>query len=208
MVQQDRFVGALPNRLLHREHVVQQVVGLDAGVDAAGMIPEHARHHDRDPVPQRHLRRVGVGAGDDDDRGARTGGGVVGQLADATREEYPNGDFALRVDTVHRVQQPGFEVGVGRRYGQREPVGRCAQPGEMSVEQKRLAVVGAQGLIHAVAVEKPVVEHRDDRLVATGDDAVHVNRCLESFHRSHAFRAYRYASVPCQKSVTKLPCVF
>ena len=112
--------------------------------------------------------------------GRGTGGRVVGQLADAARDEHPNGHFTTGVDTAHRLPHPGLEGGVGRRHIERETVGGGAESGEMPVEQERLAVVGAQRLVHAVAVEKPVVEHRDDRLVAIGDDAVHVDRCLHA----------------------------
>ena len=49
----------------------------------------------------------------------------------------------------------------------------------MAVEQKRLAVVGPQRLVDAFAVEKPVVEHRDDGVLLIGDAAVDVD------HRAH-----------------------
>ena len=110
--------------------------------------------------------------------GCGPGGRVIVQLADAARDDHPNGHFTTGVDAAHRLPDPGFEVGVGRRHLEREPVGGGAESGKMPVEQERLAVVGAQCLVHAVAIEKPVVEDRDDRLVAIGDDAVHVDRCL------------------------------
>ena len=186
VVQEDSFAGPLANRFLHREDVVQEVVGLDARVNAAGMISQHARHHRRDSVPQHRIRDVVVGTRDDDSRGARTGGRVVGQLADAARDKHPNGHLATRVDAPHRLPNPGFEVAVSQRHIERETVGGGAESGEMPVKQERPAVVGAQCLIHPVAVEKSVVEYRDDRLVTIGDEAVHVD-C----------RVHRPPCIPC-----------
>ena len=48
-------------------------------------------------------------------------------------------------------------------------------PLHVTVEKKRLAVVGAQRLVHAFAVQKAVVEHRYDGVLLIGDASVYVD---------------------------------
>ena len=75
-----------------------------------------------------------MGERDDDDRGAWTGGRVVGQLTDAARDEHPKRHVAAGVDLAHRLPQPGLEVGVGWRHIERETVRGRAEPRKMTVE--------------------------------------------------------------------------
>ena len=52
----------------------------------------------------------------------------------------------------------------------------CRSRTHVPVEEKRLAVVGPERLVHALAVEKSVVEDRDDRVLLVEHPAVDVHR--------------------------------
>ena len=175
VVEEDRLVGALAHRLLGRQDVVQQVVRLDDGVDAAGVVAQNARDHQPHAVSVHALRRLPVGARDDDDGRRPAHGGVVAEVADPAGDEHPERHLAPRVDVPHGVAQTRLELGVRRRHRQRQARGRGAQPGEVPVGQEGPPVVGAQGLVDAVAVEEAVVEDGDHRPVAGRDHAVHVH---------------------------------
>ena len=54
----------------------------------------------------------------------------------------------------------------------------------MPVEQERLAVVGPQRLVNAFAVEKSVIEHRNDRVLLIDDAAVDVHHRVHSHERT------------------------
>ena len=54
------------------------------------------------------------------------------------------------------------------------PGGR-PQPREVPLEQERPPIVGAQRLVNALAVQEPMVEHRDDGLFPRHDLSVHVD---------------------------------
>ena len=61
--------------------------------------------------------------------------------------------------------------------------GRRAQPAHVAVEEERLAVVGAQRLVDALAVQEPVIEDRDDRVLLVGHAPVDVHRRCASHSR-------------------------
>ena len=175
MVEEDRLVGAFPHRLLHGQHVVQQVVRLDDGVDAARVVAQDAGDDQPHAVPMHPRRRLAVRAGDDDDGRGGADGGVVAEVADPPGDEDPQGHLAVRVDVPHGVAQAALQFAVRRADLQRQAGGRGAQPGEVPVGQEEAPVVGAQGLVDAVAVQKAVVEDRDHRPVAGRHDAVDVD---------------------------------
>ena len=175
VVEEYGLVCAVAHRLLHRQHVVQQVVGLDDGIDTAGVVAHDAGDDQPHPVPLHPARRLPMRAGDDDDGRRPADGGVVAEIADAPRDEYPEGHLAVRVDAAHGVAHAALQLPIRRRDRQGQARRRGPEPGEVPIRQEGLAVVGAEGLVDAVAVEKAVVEHRDHRPVAGRHDPVHVH---------------------------------
>ena len=104
---------------------------------------------------------------DDDDRRRRAGGRVVGELADAARHQ--DADVGLAPGRAEAGGAPSSR-GSARRSRRRSSgtgsasiAGRRAQAAHVPVEEKWLAVVGAQRLVDALAVEKAVIEDRDRR---------------------------------------------
>ena len=84
-------------------------------------------------------------------------------------EERPEGSGA------HRAAAPLGDFLVADRYGQFEHPRRRAQAAHVAVEEERLAVVRAQRLVHALAVQKSVIEHRNHRVLIVEQPAVDVH---------------------------------
>ena len=93
----------------------------------------------------------------------------------------------LRVVTeaagAHRLAESRVDLRVGERHRKRKHVGRPAQPPHVTLEQERLAVVRAQRFIDAFAVQKSVIEHRDDGVFLIADAPVDVD---DGCHRREA----------------------
>ena len=124
---------------------------------------------------------------------------IVRELADTARDE----DADVRLAAVRRLAQPGgahrlaaprVHLFVGQRDGQRDHAGRVPQPPHVPIEEKRLAVVGAPRLVDALAVQKAVIEDRDDGVLLIEHAAVDVDRGC------HRFEAITLISV-CVSSV-------
>ena len=145
------------------------------------MIPDnrYERHHD---AAREHLGRgVDVRLHDDDDRRRGTGRRIVGELADTACDENPDVGLATgavaETGSAHRLPEPRVDLRVGKRDVERQHARGVPQPAHVALEEERLPVVGPQRLVDAFAVEKPMIEHRDDGVLPVGHAAVHVHPC-------------------------------
>jgi hypothetical protein len=138
-----------------------------------------------DDIDQRHAHAVFVGLrrgfderlDDDDDRWRRRRLDVVGQLADATGDQHSDVRLgAIQARRCGRFADVGGELVVGKRDVERDHGRRRTEPAHVPIVEKRPAVVGAQRLVNALAVQESVVEHRDDRVTLVGDPSVYVDR--------------------------------
>jgi hypothetical protein len=175
IVAHQRFLTPAAVRLLHREGVVQQVVRLDDRVDRAGMVAQdrHERNpHALLPVPvRRGIERL------DDDHHRRSGSGadVVSQIADAPREQDTHVGIAVETGLGRRRHDPREQLVVGEGDVELEMTRGVAQARDVTIVEKRHAVVGAQHLVDALTVHEAVIEHRDRGLVRRDDRTVHVH---------------------------------
>ncbi len=112
---------------------------------------------------------------DDDDGRLRTGVRVIAEIADAAREEKTDVVLVFDLDRLHGVYDARTERAIVERYVQGDPLSRGAQPPEVTVEKKRLMVIGAQGFVDALSEEKTVVEDRHDRRRSFRDCAVDID---------------------------------
>ena len=180
VVAHQHFVRAALVPFLHGECAVHQVIGLDHRIDGVRMIA-HDRRDDHAHAVRIQLRgRVLVRLDDQDHRGDRRGRGVVRQLADAARDEHANVPLGVGRHGP-RGMLDGFSNAIGHlivaeRHAECDHGGRVVQPPHMALQQKRFAVIRAQRFIHALAVQKSMIEHRHDRLPLVGDCSVHVDR--------------------------------
>ena len=124
-------------------------------------------------------RRIDVRLDDHDDRRRGARSRIVGELADAARHENSNisfaADGAAEARGAHRLAEARVHFRVGQRHAEREHVGRFPQPLHVAVEQERLPVVRAQRLVHPLAVQEPVIEYGDHRVLRIGDAAIDVD---------------------------------
>ena len=94
--------------------------------------------------------------------------------------QHPDVGLAVRAVAepggAHRLAEARVDLARRSAGRQREHAGRLAQPPHVAVEEERLAVVGPQRFVDAFAVEKPVIEDRDDRVLLVGHAAVDVDR--------------------------------
>ncbi len=156
------------------------------------MVPHDADERDRDALFERLGRRRHVFLGDDDDRRFAAGGRVVGQLADAARHQDSQIGFAAagpELGRAHRVAKAAVDLVIGERNVERQHRRRRSQPAHMAIEQERFAVVGPQRLVDPFAVQKPMVEHGNHRVLAVDHAAVDID------HRAHATSVPRSAAV-------------
>jgi hypothetical protein len=100
-------------------------------------------------------------------------------IADSARHQDADVGFPVRAVAesggAHRVAKPGVDLRIAERHRQGEHIGRSAQPPHVAIEQERLAVVGPQCLVHAFAVQEPVVEHRNHRVLLIEHAAVDIH---------------------------------
>ena len=68
--------------------------------------------------------------------------------------------------------------------------GRVAQPPHVRSEEERLATVGAEHFVDAVAEDEAVIEHRHRRVVLAAEPTIDVH------HGCHLVRPSRYVSRP------------
>jgi hypothetical protein len=176
VVAHQPFLAAAAIGFLHRERVVQQVVGLDERVHGTRMISKNRHQRDGDAVGF-HPRRRGLNRLHDDHQ--RRGGRrlrVVIQFADSARQEDAD---------VFLVHGAGGLHGVGDPFGQRriierdievQRLGRLAQAAHVTVVQKRHVIVRSKRFVHALAVQKAMIVDRHHRLGRRGDLAVDIHR--------------------------------
>ena len=218
VVAHHAFEAAAAKRLLHRERVVQQVVRLDQRVhrcrDGCGRSPTSAT-----VTPRSNTSGGGstFGLTMTTIDGVGAGGRIVGQLADAARDA--GSGCRPRDPGCRRGRPRASSRGSARRSrasvsgtAQREHAGRLAQPPHVAVEEERLAVVGPQRLVDALAVQKPVIEHRDDGVLLIGHAAVDVDRrCHEASVPPDAIRDARTRSLSAEHelsiAIALMPCV-
>ena len=60
----------------------------------------------------------------------------------------------------------------------------------MSIEKKGLAVVGTERFVHALAVQKPVIENRDRRVFLIEDTAVDVDHRTHEYERTKSSKGW------------------
>ena len=143
------------------------------------MIANDGDEGDLDAALEHLGRRLLVLLDDDDERRRGAGRGVVGEIADAAGQQDADVGFVAgrvtQCGSRHGLAASGVNRRVAERHVEREHAGRGAKPPHVPIEQKRLAVVGPQRFVHALTVQKPVIEHRDDRMLLVDDTAVDVD---------------------------------
>ena len=104
--------------------------------------------------------------------GVGRGGRVVGELADAAGDQDADVRLAAagrpEAGGAHRLAKRAAISSSVSGTGSASIAADVAQPAHVAVEEERLAVVGAQRLVDAFAVQEPVIEDRDDRVLLIG----------------------------------------
>ena len=85
---------------------------------------------------------------------------VQAQRADAARHDQPDVAVANAVPAAG-LDDRRHDLRVGHRDLQQDRLGRIEQPVNVLLQLEHPAVVGANALEDAVAVQQPVVEHRN-----------------------------------------------
>ncbi len=159
MIAHQRFEGLTLDGLLHRQRVVQQVVRLDAWIEARRVVADDRHERDRHAVLVDRGRRIDVRF-DDDHRGrVRAGRRVVDEVADAAGEQDADVGLVGDVRGGDGGGDAGVHFRVGPGHGQRNLFGGLPQPRHVRLVQERLLPVGPEHLVDALAVQEPVIEH-------------------------------------------------
>jgi len=181
-------------RLVHREHTLEVVAGLQH------RRRPHARRQDHgDSIPVRFRRRRCDRPGDDDEPRLIREGRVEPKLARTTRHDDAQVDLDLarrRRSSGPRYRpsdhvDSGFDLGTQRQL-ELETFGRTRQPIEVPSQKVRHATEGAGDLVHRVTIEKAAIEDRDLRLAPGHGNAVqpHPGLALEARCRLHQSNRY------------------
>jgi len=116
---------------------------------------------------------------DDDDRGIRRRLGIVGERADAARDEHADVDLAVDLRERLRIANLRRELLVGEGERQLNHPRRPPQPPHVAVVEKRAPVIGAHRFVDALAVEEAVIEDGDHRIALRRDASINID------HRRH-----------------------
>jgi len=144
------------------------------------MIADDLDDDDADALLVRRGFRVHLRLDDDDDRGDRRRLRVVGELADAARDEHA--DVHVAADARGRVGLANLrrEIVVGKGERQLDHARGSTEPRHVPVVEKRSLVIRAHRLVDAFAVEEAVIEDRYHRIALGRDASVDVDRCRHS----------------------------
>ena len=175
IVAHQRFFAASAVGFLHCECIVQEVVRLDDRVHGAGMVAEDRHERDADPVGAHTSRHAFLRFDDDHDRWRRRGSHIVGQFANAACEEDADVSVTGERGRGSCLVDPRAQRLVVEGHVEVEVASRVAQPSDVSIVEKRHAVVRAQDFVDAFAVHEPVIEDRNDGRVGRRDRSVDVD---------------------------------
>jgi hypothetical protein len=121
--------------------------------------------------------RIDVRLDDDHDRRVRCCLGIVGELSDSARQQ--DADIRLGTPEVSRCDRFAnlfCQSVIGERHVEDDHLRRPAQPLHVPLVEERPAVIRAERLVNALAVEKPVVENGNRRIALAADAPVDVDR--------------------------------
>jgi len=141
------------------------------------VIADDIHDHDADTFVIRLRRRVDLRLDDDDDGRIGRRFQVVGQLADAARDQDPDVRLPIERRCRLRLTNLSGELLVTEGERQLDHAGGTSQPPHVAVEEKRPAVIGAHRFVDALAVQKAVIKDGDHRLALRGDTPIDVDRC-------------------------------
>ena len=140
------------------------------------MVADDVDDGDTHAARVRLRRRIDLRLDDDDERRGWSGFRVVGQLADAARDQHANVGFAVEVRRGHRVGDVRRQGVVRERDVEGDHRRRPAQPPDVAVVEEHAPVVGPQRLVDSLAVDEPVIVDRHHRLIGRGNLAIDVHR--------------------------------
>ena len=112
----------------------------------------------------------------DHDRWPRTGGGIVAKLTNTAGDDEANILFTLQRGMTHCRRNCRGKFGVVLRDHQLEQRRRGSKSSQMPVEEERRLVVGPKRFIDPFAIQKSVIEDRNDGEPAITDCSIYVNR--------------------------------
>lgn len=150
------------------------------------MIAPHVHERNSDPCRERPFERCRKLLDDDDHGGRGSGVRIVGEPADAARKQ--NADVRLTQRrhegrmSRHGLADPVSHLAITERDRQRHETSRAAQPRHVFRKQERHPVVGAEGFVDTLPVEKPVVEDRDDGILGLRNDPIDVDDTRQCTH--------------------------
>jgi hypothetical protein len=93
-----------------------------------------------------------------------------------------------------RLAGPRVQLFVGERYWQREHPGGIPQTPHVPVEEERLTVVRPPRFVHTFAVQKAVIEDRDQGMFLVHDPPVDIDRRRHRLERTIVFFQSRCGS--------------
>ena len=170
-VQQQRLIRATPPGLALRQCVVQVVQALDVRIEDVGGRAPHVHGDETDAGSQLVLGVDAHATGNAEQARPRAGGGIHTERTLTAGRDQPRVGLAVAVGAQRR--QHDLARGL-RAPGQRQAdlPGGGGEAREVPVELEHAAVIHADALEDAVAVEEPVVGDRNARLADLDDAAV------------------------------------
>ena len=170
-VEHHRLIRAGAVCLQPRQNRVQVVEALDARIEPVGAEPARRRDDQPSTAPPRVGHRVEP-VGDDEERGLPATARVDPQRAHAARHHQAQITGIVGYGGQGLCHRPGQRLLVPRQ-AQRQCARRLREALQMCLKPEGAAMVKADALEDAVAIEQPVVEHRHGRLGGRQQAAVH-----------------------------------